>query len=176
MRFGIIAGISLAVVAAGCNSPNARLNAPPHGAPLETVDSQGTFVYMSDNALLADMTVSDMHFVPHRAMLTTLGEQRLCRLASLMEEYGGTIRFDTDLAEQNLIDARTRTITGFLSECGLETTGQTVTPDMPGGEGIPAAEAVLIQQNLNRYKPSRSSSSGASAQSDADNGSSSQSD
>lgn len=153
--------LSVALVPA-CNSPQARLNAPPHGTPVETVDSQGTLVYMADNALLADMTISDMHFVPHRAILTSLGEERLCRLASLLEVYGGTVRFDSDLTDEELLAARTRAIRDFLAECGLDTTAQAVTVDMPGGEGLTAAEAVLIRLNEGMYRPQNSSSSGTS--------------
>ena len=42
------------LLAAGCNTPGARLNAPPHGRACETSDLQGTYTYMGDNALLAD--------------------------------------------------------------------------------------------------------------------------
>ena len=95
----LVLSAAASLLAAGCNMPGPRLNAPPHGRACETSDLQGTFTYMGDNALLADMTVNDSHFLPHRASLNDLGTQRLSRLASLMEAYAGTVRFDTELTE-----------------------------------------------------------------------------
>ena len=92
----LCATICAALLAAGCSTSSPRLNAPPHGVAESVHDMRGTFVYMTDNALLADMSVSDMHFLPHRAMLTTLGTQRLNRLAQLINAYGGVIRFNSN--------------------------------------------------------------------------------
>jgi hypothetical protein len=143
------------MLVAGCNSPDARLNAPPHGQPYETADLQGTFTYMADNALLADMTVSDMHFLPHRAILNDLGVQRLSRLASLMEAYGGTIRLNTNLTDDDLIARRTNVLVDFLAEAGIDTTREVVGRDMPGGRGMHATEAVLIKANEGTYQPQK---------------------
>jgi hypothetical protein len=120
---------------------------------------QGTLTYMTDNALLADMTVSDMHFLPHRAQLTDLGQQRLSRLASLLDAYGGTIRFNTALTDEELITKRTETIVDFLSEAGIDTTREVVKRDMPGGEGMQATEAILIKTNEGMYNPKQKSQS-----------------
>jgi hypothetical protein len=116
---------------------------------------QGTFTYMADNALLADMTVNDTHFLPHRALFTDLGERRLARLASLMEAYGGTIRFNTDLTDQDLIDQRVAMVVDFLAEAGIDTTEEVVTKDMPGGHGMSAAEAILIKATQGTHDPER---------------------
>jgi hypothetical protein len=161
----ITATISLSALA--CNSPGARLNAPPHGRAYKTTDLQGTYTYMTDNALLADMTVSDRHFLPHRAVLNDLGVQRLSRLASLMEAYGGTIRFNTELTTEELIARRAEVITDFLAQAGIDTTREVLRHDMPGGRGMLATEAILIKANEGTYNPeekkSQSGTSGASA-------------
>jgi len=141
----------------GCNSPAQRLNAPPHGQALRTSDMQGTFTYMADNALLADMTISDMHFLPHRAALNDLGVQRLSRLASLLEAYGGTIRFNTDLTDKELVSRRIEAVRDFLAEAGIDTTREVVVRDIPGGEGMAATEALLIKQHEGTYQPRRES-------------------
>ena len=154
----LVAGV-LALLT-GCNAPDKRLNAPPHGRAEETSDLQGTFTYMTDNALLADMVVSDQHFLPHRAVLNDLGTLRLSRLASLMEAYGGAVRYSTDETDEALVRARLRTIVDFLAEAGIDTTQQVVKRDMSGGEGIAATEAVLIRANEGVYNP-RKKSAGA---------------
>lgn len=153
----MLAGGVIAVLAAfGCESPGARLNAPPHGEQAEKPDMQGTFVYMADNALLENMTVCDYHFLPHRDLLTGLGKQRLARLAALMEEYGGTIRFDTTLEDEALVADRTQAIIAYLHELGVDTTSQRVTQDAPlDGVTRSADEAILIRAFEGTYQPRR---------------------
>jgi len=145
--------VCVCVICVACNKPNARLNAPPHGTPYETSDLQGTFVYMTDNALLADMTVSNIHFHPHRATLNTLGQQRLSRLVSLLEVHGGTIRFNTDIDDEELIEKRTDAILAFLAEAGVDTTGQVLVEDLRGGRGMDASEVILIKVFEASYQP-----------------------
>ena len=146
----------------GCsNSPDARVNAPPHGDSETTSDLQGTLVYMNDNAMLADMNMSDMHFIPHRAMLTSLGEERLSRMAELMKAYGGELRYNTDLtADDPLRGKRIASLVDFLNETGLKTTAPDVKLDAPGGRGMDATGAILIKANEGVYKPKKSGGGG----------------
>jgi hypothetical protein len=153
-RLLVVAAAAL-LLAAGCNTPGSRLNAPPHGRPYETSDMQGTLTYMADNALLSDMTVNDTHFLPHRALFNDLGERRVARLASLMEAYGGTIRFNTDLTDDQLVAERIARVVNFLAEAGIDTTREVVMRDIPGGKGFAAAEAVLIKATIGTYDPER---------------------
>jgi hypothetical protein len=153
--------VAASLLAGGCNTPGARLNAPPHGPAYTAADLQGTFTYMTDNALLADMTVCDMHFLPHRALLNDLGVQRLNRLAALMEAYGGTIRFNTALTDEDLIARRTGVIMDFLAQAGVDTTREVVMRDMAGGEGMSAREAILIKAEEGTYDPKKKASFGA---------------
>jgi hypothetical protein len=146
-----IAGL-LAAGLAGCNEPGKRLNAPPHGRSEDVTDLQGTYTYMADNALLEMMTVNDTHFVPRRAELNSLGEGRVSRLASLIDAYGGEIRFDTDSTDADLNTRRLKTITDFLKEAGINTTAVSVRQDMAGGDGFNAAEAMLIRAEKGMYQ------------------------
>jgi hypothetical protein len=161
--------ICLAAIA-GCNTPEKRLNAPPHGEPYETADSQGTLVYMADNAMLADMTMNDAHFVPHRASLNGLGMERLTRLAQLMQAHGGTIRLNTDECMEGLNTQRMQSIRDFISEAGITVAGDVVVCDMPGGEGLSAAENMLIRTNEGMYKPGQNKSSGGGASTSSNGG------
>ncbi len=141
---------------AGCNAPDARLNAPPHGEPYRRSDLQGTFTYMADNALLDDMTVSDRHFLPHRAILSDLGRKHLGRLASLLEAYGGTLVFSTDEPDAELVDHRVQTIVDFLCEAGIEAAPQRVERGMSAATGMDADEAILIKVHEGTYDPEKS--------------------
>lgn len=147
----------LAVTAtlAGCHEPSARLNAPPHGYADKTVDSQGTLVYMSDNAALSDMTVSDMHFLPHRAKLTTLGRERVARLAQLVETHGGTIRLSSDLTDESLVNQRLEVVRDYLAKSGMSVNPDTVVLDIPGGEGMRSTDAIAIRNESAKLPASK---------------------
>lgn len=154
MGFAVICAPMLLVLA-GCETPTARVNAPPHGQPYNTNDMQGTYAYMTDNAMLADMTVSDVHFMPHRALLSELGEMHLNRLASLVAAYGGEVRYNSNETDSQLNQARVATIREYLGDCGLTAPHTMVVSDLPGATGMDAAEAILIVDNEGMYQPKR---------------------
>jgi len=156
----MLAALAAAILLAGCNTPNKRLNAPPHGQAAETSDLQGTYTYMTDNALLADMTINDSHFLPHRVLLNDLGLRRLDRLAMLIDAYGGTIRLSTNVADEGLIDARMEAVVDYLTDSGIDTTREIVVRGQAGGEGMSATEAILIKQKEGTYDPKKKKSSG----------------
>lgn len=151
-------GLPIGLALAGCApQPTTRLNAPPHGTSDNLSEMQGTLTYMTDNALLADMCVSDVHFVPHRALLNSLGEERVRRLAQLVETYGGTIRLSTNVTDEKLVKARLDTVVALLNEAGLDTSQHMVVSDLPGGDGMDASQAILIKANEGTYKPPKNS-------------------
>jgi hypothetical protein len=163
MKRVALSSVVLLLGLAACQHPAPRLNAPPHGTTHQPSDLQGSFVYMTDNALLADMTVSEVHFLPHRAQLTTLGQERLARLAALMDAYGGEIRFNTDSTDTDLNQARVAAVVAFLSEAGVKASPESIKQDMPGGRGMNAREAILIRTSANVYKPPKDSGGGLGA-------------
>lgn len=141
---------------AGCQQPVARLNAPPHGTTENQSELSSEYAHMIDNALLDSMTVSDVHFLPHRAQLNSLGEERLARLALLMEMYGGQLNFSTN-TDEKLAEERTATIIAFLEETGLDVAATTPVLAMSAGRGMDAGQAIEIKVNEGTYKPKKSS-------------------
>ncbi len=136
--------LGLSVLVVGCQQPDPRLNAPPHGPqPVVTSEMRETYDAMVDNGLLTDMTIADVHFVPQRPMLNSLGIDRLSRLAALVNSYGGVIRFDSAEADSALVDARMKTIREFLGTVGLP--AEAVVRDLPASRGMEAAEAVRLK-------------------------------
>ena len=146
------------VACTACQHPAPRLNAPPHGTAQESSELRGTFDHMVDNAMLADMSITDNHFLPDRPALNSLGEERLSRLAEIVQMYGGTIRFNTALEDATLIQQRTDTIVAFLGKAGVDTTSKTVVRGLPGGRGMDATQAILIKANEGTYKPKKQGS------------------
>jgi hypothetical protein len=167
----IAAGLSTLFCAA-CQQPAARLNAPPHGKTQRPSEMQSMYTYMLDNGMLEDMSVADVHFVPHRARLNSLGETRLTRLAELLQEYGGTIRFSTNETEAELVNARADSIREFLCAAGIDTTREVLERNLPGGRGMLATEAILIKANEATYHPKKKAGStgGEAAMFDQSNG------
>jgi hypothetical protein len=129
------------------------LNAPPHGIAAEKNPMEAEYAQMIVNALLADMAVSDNHFLPNRATLNSLGQERLIHLAALLQEYGGTVRFSTNETDKTLVAARAKLIATFLSDQGVATDSSVLVQDMPGGRGMDASEAILIKINEGTYHP-----------------------
>ena len=113
-RAGVWLGVGLFVLA-GCSKPAERLNAPPQGASDSPSDSQEFFVYMTDNALLADAVIVDEHFIPHTDEISPLGARRLERYAQLMETYRFALRYDTDLDDEELVTARIAHVEEYLA-------------------------------------------------------------
>ncbi len=142
---GLIVLGALIVAAAGCNEPTERLNAPPQGAAKYPSKMQDAFVYMVDNAMLEDLSLADVHFVPHTVELNGLGAKRLERYAKLLTVYGGAIRYATDMTDEPIVERRLASIRSYLATTGIETDRIKVVKEMPGGVGMPAEEAIAAK-------------------------------
>ncbi|MFA5866280.1 MAG: hypothetical protein WC975_16535 [Phycisphaerae bacterium] len=104
------------------------------------------------NAELADMSVSDIHFLPNRSMLNTNGTQRLSHIAWLVKNYGGTIMLDLEEPASSLGKARKETVIKYLCKCGLKKGEIQVREGLPQNKGMDAKEAINVY-NDTRYKP-----------------------
>ena len=100
------------------------------------------FTDMSDNAIQSDGSIADIHFVPHTTELSGLGVQRLDRMAKLLDTYGGTVRYETTLADSPLVKERMDHVREYLTLSGCDMARVTVAVARPGGTGMPGDEAV----------------------------------
>ena len=101
---------------------------------------------MVDNASLSDMSIADIHFVPHTNVLNTLGEQRLQRYADMLMFQGGTLHLQTRATDEDFNLDRIESITNFLASAGIAD-GRIVTePGLRGGRGIKAVEAIQVKE------------------------------
>ncbi len=144
----IAAAAIAAVVAAGCAEPRERLNAPPQGWSSRQASMQEHFVYMTDNAMLAEMHVSDVHFIPHTASLNGLGARRLDRFASLLKETGGELHYDSDLDDAGLIRERIASVREYLAAAGADPARVTVTEGRVRTDGMMGEEAVAARKKV----------------------------
>ena len=100
---------------------------------------------MDINALLADMSISPAHFIPHRTDLNALGLRRLERYVALLKIYGGELRYDGHEGEE-LQAGRVEEITGYLIAHGVSKDDVSVEAGPARGTGMEATQAILIRK------------------------------
>ncbi|HUN80833.1 MAG TPA: hypothetical protein VMV81_04910 [Phycisphaerae bacterium] len=117
-----------------------RLNSPPQGYAEPHHAMASYYAYHNDQGMLADMSIADIHFIPHSDRLSATGQARLERYAELLADTGGTLRFDTKVNDDDLVRARLIAANSFLAE--LECTHPIlVAVGGAGGRGMTAQEA-----------------------------------
>ncbi len=102
--------------------------------------------YMVDNAMLHDMSIADIHFVPHTSELSGTGIVKLDRFAILLDTYGGTLRYDTFIEDEELIEQRLEHTREYLAMAGCDMSRVRVETMMPGGRGLPAVDAIEAKE------------------------------
>ncbi len=146
MKWVSVLALVCVVVAAGCSQPPQRLNSPPQGDTVHRSPMQEPFQGMVDNSVLADMTVADIHFAGTSAQLSGTGEYRLEKLAQACKVYGGEVRYDTQLHNDQLIQSRLKRVEEYLAAAGCDMQKCSVKVGMAASGGMPAAQAVKAQQ------------------------------
>ena len=142
-RFMVALMLSAATVS--CNSGDGHRS--PSDVHMDKMDQSKAsfgsyFTHMTDNAMLSDMSLADMHFIPHTNELSGLGEVRIDRMAKLLSVYGGTVRYATELGDEAIIEQRMQHVREYLTLVGCSMDRVTVAVMGPGGIGMPADEAV----------------------------------
>ena len=138
--------IFVAVVVAGCIEPTERLNAPPQGYTERPNELQPFFSRQVDNAMMSDLSITDLHFVPHTSELNSLGTMRLTRMGELIETYGGTVCYATHIQDEELVNQRLTHVREFLESTGIDVTGIDVAVAMAGASYMPADEAIEAKE------------------------------
>ena len=142
-----LAPAMLAFAAAGCHGPdNDQTAAELHYMHMEEAkaNSGKHFKDMADNAILHDMSLVDHHFVPHSSEISGSGAERLNRMAHLLNTYGGTVYYQTDVADSELVSQRLAHVKEYLTVAGCDMDRVNIKPGMSVGRGIPADKAMEI--------------------------------
>ncbi|GMU20822.1 MAG: hypothetical protein AMXMBFR13_09180 [Phycisphaerae bacterium] len=137
---------ALVTTCIGCTEPPERLNAPPQGKTERPNVMQDQYIYMHDNAMVTEMSMSPAHFVPHSSELNSLGARRLCRYADMFKECGGgTLHYDGFDDPETLGHDRREQIKAFLVSAGVAPGTFEVEPGLAGGRMLRADEAGKIR-------------------------------
>lgn len=109
--------------------------------------------HMKDNALIRDLSLANIHFVPHTDELNSLGQYRLQRYAELLQDRGGTLALDSASTDEALNKARLQSMSNFLASAGISKSRIVVQMGMREGRGIAAVEAIEVKEAA--YAPER---------------------
>ena len=101
--------------------------------------------YMVDNALLHDMSIAEIHFVPHTRELSGTGIARLDRMALMLDTYGGTVRYETDVTDEEFVQKRLDHVHEYLATTGCDMSRIEVKAMMSGGRGMSAVKAFAAE-------------------------------
>lgn len=104
---------------------------------------------MIDNAVLADLSLAEFHFIPHSGELSGSGVARLDRMAPLLDAYGGTVRYAANVADEELVKERIAQVREYLSMTGCNMDRVTIEPGLAGGRGVLARHALDKQEQFN---------------------------
>ncbi len=141
----------------GCPEPSkGRINAPPQGHSAIRSDMGDNSVYMTDNALLKDMSVSDVHFWPRHAELNATGARRLNRMAKLLKIYGGTVFYSGVEDEESFAEERIQVIKEYLLAQGAKADQFCVRRGLAGSKGMRASESMAIRDETTGPKTGQS--------------------
>ncbi|MBX3395012.1 MAG: hypothetical protein KF841_06555 [Phycisphaerae bacterium] len=103
------------------------------------------FANHNDQGMMSDMSIADIHFIPHSPHLSGTGEVRLERYAELLASTGGVLHYDTNLQNSELLEARLAMAREFLAHATPGKNEIKVELGMAGGRGMTAAEAAAGQ-------------------------------
>ncbi len=101
---------------------------------------------MIDQAMLHNMSLADIHFVPHTEKLNKLGEKRLQRYAELLVEYGGTLYLETTSRDEAFCNNRMQNMMDFLRTASVAADRMQIALGNSAGRGMDAVEAITIKE------------------------------
>jgi len=137
----VIVASAVLIALCGCQDWNWPKD-PVMGQPFAPTDMHRYYTPMVENAAMHDMSVADIHFVPHTDALNELGMKRLNMLGVVLAKYGGKVRYETDSNDKERNQARVAQIKRYFVEAGYDMTHIKVAPEMSGGRGMMASDAL----------------------------------
>ncbi|MCG3136435.1 MAG: hypothetical protein HJJLKODD_00268 [Phycisphaerae bacterium] len=143
-RIGVLGIFVLIIAAAGCNAQNEGMMAAQELSSEATVNQQAFRDAQVDNAMLNDMAIADIHFLPHSSELNSLGEQRLLRYVELLGDRGGQLNLETQSNDEVFNKARMEKAAEFLATAGVDRERMQVMIGTRQGSGMRATEAIEI--------------------------------
>ncbi|MBK8270333.1 MAG: hypothetical protein IPK83_19370 [Planctomycetes bacterium] len=149
-RMSNVSGGAGALILALCfacnqNTQTTSMNGPQMEESPPQPEMAEYFANHNDQGMISDMSIADIHFIPHTPNLSGAGEARLERYAELLATTGGTLCYDTRMDNKELLDARLAMAREFLAHAVPGKNEVRVELGMAGGRGMTASEAIAGQ-------------------------------
>ena len=149
-RLGLLLSVSaVSISQIGCEDLRARQD-PLTGQAINAEANRRYYRPMVMNATMHDMSVADIHFVPHTSELSELGVVRLADLALVLDRFGGTVRYETFEKDRDRNSARLASVERHLTELGIDMTNVNVANQISGGRGMLATDAIAAKMKAAR--------------------------
>ncbi len=145
MRVGVLV-LSAELLISGCDQGQERFIETSITLDKARLHGDARRQAMVDNAMLQDMSLGDILFVPHSTELNSLGEQRLQRYADLLRPHGGTLYLEATSTDEQFNQARIQSITNFLASAGIAEDRIATEVGLRAGRGIAAVEAIQVKE------------------------------
>jgi len=146
-RIGVLmVALAMTIATIGCEEDLKANRDRLTGQPIEPRVQHRFYRPMTMNAAMHDMSVADIHFVPHTDELNGLGVTRLSDLAIILDRYGGTVRYETFVKDRDRVNARLASIERYLTETGIDMTHVEVASKLSGGRGMTAKDAIAAKK------------------------------
>jgi hypothetical protein len=157
MRRSSIGVALILVLMVGCEASGGKTAGQAQLASIHDTRkaSRGHLPWMVDNAVMQDMSLADIHFIPHSAELSGTGVARLDRMALMLDTYGGTVRYESGTKEDPLTQKRLEHVREYLAMTGCNMDRVTIEPGLAGGRGMDAAHALYKQEEAGAHDTKR---------------------
>jgi len=145
----------LALPVAGCGGPESSTG--PAASSQDDGFAQSNvskyFASHKDQGMMADMSISDVDFVPYSVALSNTGEARLERYAELLAGSGGMLNYDASITDKELIASRMETARCFLADATPSDHTIKVVQGLPGGRGMSGRDALAAREVAAQPEP-----------------------
>ncbi len=148
MASGLAIGLALVGLGMGCKGQDRRMfpSAAEQSAKMDAAKNRqrGHWQQMADNAILSDMAVYDSNFIPNSSELSGTGAERLSRMAAYLDTYGGVVRYDTLIDNEELVQARLDNVREYIEVTGADLSRVEVKASLASGRSLSAGEAIRV--------------------------------
>jgi hypothetical protein len=127
-----------------------------------------------DDAIIRQHTIYPYHFVANSATLNPLGRREVYVLAHHYRNNPGPLNVNQGDAPTPLYQSRVNTVKDAMIAAGVSADRVAISDELPGGDGLPSDQVVLVLERMKESKLSGASAPTAATTASEDIGSQSQ--
>jgi hypothetical protein len=105
-----------------------------------------------DDAIIRQHTIYPYHFINNSATLNAVGRREVYVLAHHFRSYPGPLNVNQGDALTPLYQARVKTVVDSMVAAGVPSDRVVVKDELPGGDGLPSDQVVIVLQRMTDTK------------------------